>query len=131
MKYKNSSVLKDLVLIGGGHSHVAVLKKFGMRPLEGTRITVLARDIQTPYSGMLPGLVAGHYSYEESHIDLWPLCLFSGARLYHDEATDPDGWAHRREKHPDADRRSGDAWDWFCNFMCQLLAAADPARFPR
>ena len=56
-----------------------------------------------------------------------PFCC----EFYHDEATDPDGWAHRREKHPDADRRSGDAWDWFCNFMCQLLAAADPARFPR
>jgi selenide, water dikinase len=87
--------MQDLVLIGGGHAHVHVLKQFGERPLEDARVTLVGRDIETPYSGMIPGFVAGRYGFEECHIDLGRLCAPSGARLVHAEATGIDR-AHRR-----------------------------------
>ena len=83
-------VLRDIVLVGAGHAHVGVLRDFGMNPMPGVRLTLISREVDTPYSGMLPGLVAGHYSYDDAHIDTGPLARLAGARLYHSEVTDLD-----------------------------------------
>ena len=84
--------VKDLVLVGGGHAHVNVLKSFAMRPVHGLRITLISREVDTPYSGMLPGHVHGAYSTSDVHINLLRLARFTGARLFIDEVTsiDPD-----------------------------------------
>jgi selenide, water dikinase len=83
-------LLKDLVLVGGGHAHVHVLKSFGMKPMPGVRLTLIGRDIETPYSGMIPGFIAGHYSFDECHIDLARVAAWTGTRLIQAEATGLD-----------------------------------------
>ena len=61
---------RDLVFVGGGHSHALALRMIAMQPIEGLRVTFISPDSHTPYSGMLPGLVAGHYTFEDTHICL-------------------------------------------------------------
>lgn len=51
--------MKRLVLVGGGHSHAAVLKRFGERPVAGVEIVLIKPGRFAPYSGMVAGLIAG------------------------------------------------------------------------
>ncbi len=85
--------VRDLVLLGGGHSHVIVIRRWAANPVPGVRVTLVSPDALTPYSGMLPGLVAGHYSVEETHIDLTRLCRWAGVRFVQSAASgvDADG----------------------------------------
>jgi selenide,water dikinase len=85
----------DLVLVGGGHTHALALRMLAMRPLAGLRITLISPASHTPYSGMLPGLVAGHYTFEETHIDLARFCQWAGVRFIEAEVTALDPAARR------------------------------------
>ncbi|HEY0183071.1 MAG TPA: selenide, water dikinase SelD [Rhodopila sp.] len=77
----------DLVLLGAGHAHVEVLRRFAMQPEPGVRLTLIGREAETPYSGMLPGLIRSEYTHHEAHIDLAPLAAMANARLILAEAT--------------------------------------------
>lgn len=80
----------DIVLLGAGHAHVGVLRSFGFDPAPGVRLTLVTRHAETPYSGMLPGLIAGLYQREDVHIDTVPLTRFAGAQLVIGEAVGID-----------------------------------------
>lgn len=86
-----------IVLVGGGHTHVIALKAFGMKPEPGVVLTVIAKEIEAPYSGMLPGFVAGHYTYDQCHIDVVRLAAWAGARLIHGTVTGVDRHTRRVE----------------------------------
>ena len=77
----NHPFKKELVLVGGGHSHAIFIKMWGMEPVDGVRLTLISENTDTPYSGMLPGFIAGDYNYEDTHIDLRQLCEFAGVRF--------------------------------------------------
>ena len=82
-----TEIHRDLVLVGGGHAHALALRMLAMRPIAGLHITLISPASHTPYSGMLPGLVAGHYSFAQTHIDLARLCQWAGVRFIAAEVT--------------------------------------------
>ncbi|MEX1166258.1 MAG: selenide, water dikinase SelD [Hydrogenophaga sp.] len=90
MQVSEQPILRDLILVGGGHSHVVVLRMLAMQPEPGLRITLICTDVDTPYSGMLPGYISGHYSFDDVHIDLGRLAAFAGARFIRGEVTGLD-----------------------------------------
>ncbi|MEB3216517.1 MAG: selenide, water dikinase SelD [Nostocales cyanobacterium 94392] len=90
MQQNIQPIIKDLVLVGGGHSHVIALKMFAMNALPGVRMTLITDFSDTPYSGMLPGHIAGFYTHNECHIDLRKLANFAQAQLYIDSVIDID-----------------------------------------
>ena len=93
------------MLVGGGHSHVQVLRRRMMRANEGGHlaVTLIAREVHTPYSGMLPSHIAGFYESEEMHIDLSKLCRAADARLVVDEVVALDLKSQRVSTHAHPD----------------------------
>lgn len=67
---------KRLVLIGGGHGNLQILRglchgsKSGRSNSSGFAITLVSEFPQTPYSGMIPGFSAGIYSFDQTLIPL-------------------------------------------------------------
>ena len=80
-------VFKEIILVGGGHAHALLIKQWGMKPLPGVRLILISPQVQTPYSGMLPGLIAGHYNFDDIHIDLPKLCQWAGVRFIQDKVS--------------------------------------------
>jgi len=62
--------VKRVLLIGAGHGHLVVLRSLAQKPLYGARITIVSPLAKQVYSGMLPGILAGHYRRAEAEIDI-------------------------------------------------------------
>src|SRR5882672_2162459 len=88
-------VRHDLLLVGGGHAHIQVLKRWAMAPVSGARLTLVVDRPIAVYSGMVPGFVAGQYPREALEIDVRPLALRAGARCLVAPATGLDTGARR------------------------------------
>lgn len=85
---------RRLLLLGGGHAHVQVVRSFAADP-PAADVLLLSDTRLAPYSGMLPGLVAGHYRHEEAHIDLPALCAAARVRFVQGRAISLDPAARR------------------------------------
>jgi len=101
---KNSMpIVSDLVLLGGGHANIQVLKMLAMNPIGGLRITLISDQTHSPYSGMIPGYLAGYYAYEDCHFDLRRICEELGQRFIKAKiiGIDPQNKKIRLENRPE------------------------------
>jgi len=73
--------VKRVVLLGGGHSHLEVVRRFGANRIGNAEISLVDPAQFATYSGMLPGLIAGHYTFNDCHVDLARLALRCGVRF--------------------------------------------------
>ena len=97
MQHSVAAAYRDLVLVGGGHTHVQVLRHAAMHPDPATRITVVLDTPVAVYSGMVPGFVAGQYAAEDLEIDVVPLARRAGARVILSAALSVDAAERRIE----------------------------------
>ncbi|MFN9746798.1 MAG: FAD-dependent oxidoreductase [Betaproteobacteria bacterium] len=87
--------MKQLLLVGAGHSHAQVLLGWARAPLPGVALTVVSPQALAPYSGMVPGWLAGHYRFDEIVIDFQALAREAGARWVAGELQSLDAAAQR------------------------------------
>ncbi|MFM7505079.1 MAG: FAD-dependent oxidoreductase [Rubrivivax sp.] len=87
--------MKQLLLVGAGHAHAQVLLGWAQAPLPGVALTVVSPQALAPYSGMVPGWLAGHYRFEEIVIDFRALARAAGARWVAGELHALDAAAQR------------------------------------
>ena len=73
---------KTLLLIGGGHAHVEVLRQLAFNPPPDVEIALFNPSPSVWCSGMLPGVIAGHYQPSEAKINLWALCQRARVRFF-------------------------------------------------
>jgi pyridine nucleotide-disulfide oxidoreductase family protein len=73
-------MMKRLVLVGAGHAHAHVLKTWPKTPMPDVELVLVSPQAQAPYSGMVPGWLAGVYRYEDIVIDFAWLCQRAGVR---------------------------------------------------
>lgn len=77
--------MKRVILVGAGHAHAQVLRRWADHPLPGVELVMVSPVALAPYSGMVPGWLAGNYAFEEICIDVPALCAASGASFLRDE----------------------------------------------
>lgn len=73
--------MKRLLIVGAGHAHLEVLRSMAQARDESVEATLVSPYPWFTYSGMVPGLVAGHYEIDELTVDLAPLCNAAGVRF--------------------------------------------------
>jgi selenide, water dikinase len=74
--------LKKIVLVGAGHAHVEVARLFGVHKPAGVSVTLVSEGARAGYSGMMPGVIAGHYAREQAEIDVPMLCKQAGIQWH-------------------------------------------------
>jgi selenide, water dikinase len=84
---------RRVLLVGGGHAHIEVLRRFAQQPPGATELTLVNPAAAIACAGMLPGLVAGHYAPAEAFIELAPLATAARAAFVIDRVSRLDLYA--------------------------------------
>lgn len=80
--------MQQLVLVGAGHAHLAVLARLKQHKLANVQVTLISAQRVQIYSGMVPAWMAGHVTSAQMCIDVVPLCHAAGVRFIQQDMVD-------------------------------------------
>lgn len=76
---KSARSVAPILLVGGGHAHVAVLADWIRHGTpDGARPVLLTPERHLRYSGMVPGWIAGQHDRDEGRVDIAALAARAG-----------------------------------------------------
>ena len=94
----SSSNKLELLLVGGGHAHLEVMRRLMLSPLrQKVSLTLVSPSSYHHYSGMVPGFLSGGYQEAEIRFALAPLARRCGGRFVLDAALRLDTARRRLE----------------------------------
>ena len=99
--------MKRLLLVGGGHAHVEVLRSIKRRPIPRTEVLLVSTGRFAAYTGMVPGYLAGRYTSSNISFDLDALTRAAGGSFVDGTVEQVDGAA--RTVHVNGQRIAFDA----------------------
>ena len=88
---------RTLVLVGGGHAHVEVLRQLALNPPADIDVALFDPSPSVWYPSMLPGVIAGHYDPNDAKVNLWALCQRARVRFFQTPVTSINGSTQRIE----------------------------------
>lgn len=84
------STLRRLLLVGGGHAHLAVLALLARSRPDDLEVVLVSPGAWQYYSGMMPGWIAGLYRLDECRIGLQALASDARVRFIQDTVVGMD-----------------------------------------
>ncbi|CAN5326106.1 FAD-dependent oxidoreductase [soil metagenome] len=85
--------VKRLLLVGGGHAHVEVLRSIQKNPIPRIEVLLVSTGRFAAYTGMVPGYLAGRYTSSMVCFDLDALARAVGGSFVDDAVEQVDGAA--------------------------------------
>ena len=106
--------LKRIVLIGGGHAHLQVIKAFNanVRP-KNWQVTLIDQSNLACYSGMIPGCISNQYTKDEAQVSLDALAKWAKIDFHRDKMVGIDADTQRVFLESDCkcdDKTSSSSW---------------------
>eukprot|EP00557_Chaetoceros_sp_GSL56_P002629 CAMPEP_0176496204 /NCGR_PEP_ID=MMETSP0200_2-20121128/11072_1 /TAXON_ID=947934 /ORGANISM="Chaetoceros sp., Strain GSL56" /LENGTH=482 /DNA_ID=CAMNT_0017894147 /DNA_START=635 /DNA_END=2080 /DNA_ORIENTATION=+ len=84
-KKNHNDDLKRIVLIGGGHAHLQLIKAYHYKARPSNwHVTLIDKVTSASYSGMIPGCISNLYTPRQTQIPLDELAQWAKVDFYHD-----------------------------------------------
>ena len=95
MHFVEGTYMKRIILAGGGHGHINILKNLIKNPISDFEVILITDYPRQYYSGMLAGFIEGIYTEDDISFDVARLCKDAGVKYIEDKILSIEKQSHQ------------------------------------